>query len=256
MKAKDKRDYRRLGTLYDVLRGHVGQPWDDVYAKIRRTFDSRSIPDGNLLRSLEWNVEKNCRMIDGKVYELAHGNGQARPVDGLYVHPETGILCYRERDHSIPAKKPVDLVRLDDHTSYAKLNGIWFRLEFEYHAPDEIFKTYTFANPGQYAALLQKPGDVHHIYYRDVPDKQRVETGRFQCNKKELVWLRFYLETGKLETKERVKETREYIRQHFRQVKAARKTPGRPSEGVRWPIALLSNISGCNVPPIPQRTVF
>jgi len=245
MKAKDKRDYRRLGTLYDVLRGHVGQPWDDVYAKIRRTFDSRSIPDGNLLRSLKRSVEKSCQMVNGEVYKIAR-TGPQRPVYGLYVHPETGILCYRKRDGYVKKQDPVDLIRLDDNIGYEKIKGIWYRLEFKMHDPDEIYSVYRPSNSDEEI----------RAYYRDVPEHQREHTGTFQCSKKELVWLRFYLETGKLETKVRVKETREYIRQHFRQVKAARKTPGRPSEGVRWPIALLSNISGCNVPPIPQRTVF
>ena len=64
MRPKDKRDYR--GDLRGLLLAQVGQPWNDVYSKLRRTFDTRNGKDQEVMRQLRWLVEQHCEIVGAK----------------------------------------------------------------------------------------------------------------------------------------------------------------------------------------------
>ena len=89
-----------IGPLRKALRKQVGRPWDAVWSELSAVLDTRSITGQHILDHVEWEVARNCRLGAG---------GQVLPpvslkqwcsdgvVTGLYVHPRTGLLCYRER---------------------------------------------------------------------------------------------------------------------------------------------------------------
>lgn len=79
------------------LKAQVGRLWDDVYSDVCRRFDARSYRGREVRRSFHKpsqgyanNVTTHCYIdVDGSVRD-----SQSHLVGGLYVHPETGILCW------------------------------------------------------------------------------------------------------------------------------------------------------------------
>ena len=269
MRPKDKRDYR--GDLHDLLISHVGQPWNDVFSKLCRTFDTRKGRDQEIMGQLRWLVERNCHVVDGEVCENIRSRHDRRPrrVRGMYIHPETGLLCNNDPKAEAPAEKPVESFQLDNFTSYEKIGGIWYRLRFKYHDPDKIWRTYRFedldpANADSwhlaklYGTILRKPGAVHHVYYRDVPHLQRQQLkngGKLQCSKKETEWIEFYLAGGRSQIAARVEENSALLRNYLRQVRAGR-TPAALAAGAAAVPSTVNLIAGNDSVPAPQRTVF
>jgi hypothetical protein len=82
------------------LRAQVGRPWDDVWSDICQRFDNRSYKGRDIRREVNdhrrrWSneVETRCYVsVDGQVRNTC----DYALVEGLYVHPDTGILCYRQ----------------------------------------------------------------------------------------------------------------------------------------------------------------
>jgi len=269
MRPKDKRDYR--GDLRGLLLAQVGQPWNDVYSKLCRTFDTRNGRDQEVMRQLRWLVEQHCEIVGGEVCDSALSRRSAKPypVRGLYVHPETGLLCNNEPDAKVRPKSPVESFDLDNTTSYTRIEGIWYRLIFEYHGPDEIWKTYRFRDmePGRpdaeyvtrtYGAELRHPGDVRHVYYREVPHLQRrplAKGGKLQCGRKETEWVEFYLATGKLEMRSQIAENATMLRSRLVRARATRP----PLNHAAAEVPAVSNphlLAGHLPAPVPQRAAF
>jgi len=66
---------------------------------------------------------------------------------------------------------------------------LWYVVEYGYHAPSEVYKTYHVSEYG--AALrygLTPENPTHNVYYRDVPEKMKepFEIKKKSANKKEL----------------------------------------------------------------------
>jgi hypothetical protein len=109
------------------LRKQAGRPWNDVWSEICKRFDSRSYV-GKERRDVFFdphsgfnNVETNCYVsIDGKVRDTQ----SYYEVSGLYVHPDTGILCYNPESLSWKAKKR-HASFITDEIGLRK-NGEWF----------------------------------------------------------------------------------------------------------------------------------
>jgi hypothetical protein len=82
---------------------------------------------------IKWEVETNCFERDGRLFERPrYGVGDIE-VSGLYVHPRTGLLCYkprvsRPRRSERPA--PVNQVDINENEEYRKINGIWYYQKF------------------------------------------------------------------------------------------------------------------------------
>jgi hypothetical protein len=120
-----------LSPLRRYLRGQVGRPWDKIYSEIRK-----AVPNGlqgdHLWMHIKWEVEINCFERDGHV--LAQPRYFRRDVEvcGLYVHPRTGLLCYKER----PAKRlkettyALNRIELAENEEYRKINGLWYYQKF------------------------------------------------------------------------------------------------------------------------------
>lgn len=71
----------------------VGRPWNRVYSELCATFASRHPRKHDVLHRVNWWVAQRDVTLaaDGSVTELLPGCGRY-PVDGLYVHPVSGLL--------------------------------------------------------------------------------------------------------------------------------------------------------------------
>jgi len=126
-----------LGPWNGYLRKQVGRKWDDVFSEICESLSSyvaRHIVKEHL------NVELNVEKINGIVYSSPETyrwyNGERARVAGLYVDPETGILCDGDGENVTyfvdPRPKPVDYKELvaDIRKSAVRVKGIWYRAKF------------------------------------------------------------------------------------------------------------------------------
>jgi len=92
-----------LGPLEGFLRSNLGRPWDKVFSELRQGLDVRKVTGRHIFDHLESMVETDCWIgTDRKVYTRPRG----WEVNGFYVHPRTGLLCFvqkpsaRERKNS------------------------------------------------------------------------------------------------------------------------------------------------------------
>src|SRR6266545_4071579 len=84
-----------LGPLRGYLRKQVGRPWDRVWSEITQTLDSRSLTGRHIFDHIRWEVEQEAWSgDDGRLYHKRRW-GSIELVDGLYVHPVTGLLSYK-----------------------------------------------------------------------------------------------------------------------------------------------------------------
>ena len=148
---KTIKDYLKGDSFNRYLQSKVGQPWDKVYSEICSMADSRTEHGILLRRDLKWRVElSGVLMIDGMPYTTkwgSHTQSGFFPIHGLYVNPNTGILCNAPKpDHGSWRKqhedeRDIDLLRLEDGTEYEKINGAWFQV-WEDKCLREFYKYY------------------------------------------------------------------------------------------------------------------
>lgn len=131
---KHKNKYRDGKAFQRFLESRVGQHWDDVYSEICKLFDTRSSIGDEFRRMIKWNVELECYIEDGVVYEGRNWHRRThREPTGLYVHPITGILGDGSRNKKkispwlIPRsdERDIDTISVADMW-YQKENGAWF----------------------------------------------------------------------------------------------------------------------------------
>ncbi len=130
-----------LAPLRRYLMRQVGRPWDKVYGEIRQTIDTRSAIGLHVLQHLEDYVATDAFLEDGVVCEW-RWRGGAMPVDGLYVHPKTGLLRFAKRRKTPRQQPPLETVRVNDTVQYQKIDGLWFCMEYRPAAPDELVPGY------------------------------------------------------------------------------------------------------------------
>lgn len=122
-----------LGALRGNLRVSIGKRWDDVYSEFCRKLDRRGLAGYHIWTHLKWEIETKTYLQDGKVLYRDHGG--TLEVTGYYVHPETGLVCYKERPRRRhrrnPEKKPEIPVPGLDGWVYRQFNEIWFRYRYE-----------------------------------------------------------------------------------------------------------------------------
>ncbi|MGD1905674.1 MAG: hypothetical protein ACFB0C_06740 [Leptolyngbyaceae cyanobacterium] len=126
-----------LGPLRRFLRSHVGQPWNDVYSKLCRKLDTKTMAGQHVLSHLWDYVERHVEIIDGiphkKPYWVCGYPLGCHYRDRFYVHPDTGLLCAIQK---VPRKQkrskpPTDELAIDDFHQYRQLNGIWYLITFD-----------------------------------------------------------------------------------------------------------------------------
>ena len=131
---KDVRDLLKSRALTRYIRAQVGRPWDKVYSELCSMADSRSDIGKQVRDIIRWNVETNCVIEDdGEIVSYLSRWFDRRPVDGLFVHPKTGILCYADREsyHGTWAQ-PRSWERDIDYIALADLYRDWENKFFAY----------------------------------------------------------------------------------------------------------------------------
>jgi hypothetical protein len=129
--AKGLSDF--LSPLMRYLEGQVGRPWDKVYSEIRKGIP-RGLHADHLWSHIRSAVQLNCFERDGEVFAWTHYFFGEVKVSGLYVHPRTGLLCFKPK----PSRKPrttnvaasATLIQRGELEEYRKINGIWYYRKF------------------------------------------------------------------------------------------------------------------------------
>ena len=123
-----------LGPLEGFLHSNLGRPWDKVHSELRQGLDVRKVTGRHIFDHLEQMVETDCWIgPDRTVYERPRGWS----VNGFYVHPRSGLLCFvpspsaRARKKERLLRQYIDEIRLDHSQSYKLLDGQWYLVEYE-----------------------------------------------------------------------------------------------------------------------------
>ena len=83
-----------INPLKRYLRSCIGRPWNKVHSELSRKLDRRSVPGSHIWDHVRWEIETDCHI---GADHLAYSNRRRYlnteiPVDGLYVHPRTGLI--------------------------------------------------------------------------------------------------------------------------------------------------------------------
>ncbi len=134
----DKWLNENLAPLGRYIRRQIGRPWDKVFSEIRQAVDTRSAVGLHVLQHIPNFVETETILVDGAVY--CRGYGGLEPVYGLYVHPITGLLRDSKRSrrfrYARPAAGEPNFVFVSPTLGYEKIEGLWYRLEFQVNDPE------------------------------------------------------------------------------------------------------------------------
>jgi hypothetical protein len=125
----DKERNQRLKPLRRFLDSRVGRPWDEVYSEIRKSIHWRRAMGYRVLDRLDRLVATDCFLEDGRVVQP--GWLGSYPPRTFYAHPKTGLLC---RPAPLRYRRPqpeIARVVIDELHCFEKIDGIWYRLEFE-----------------------------------------------------------------------------------------------------------------------------
>ena len=123
-----------LKPLRRYLTSQVGRVWDDVYSDL---CGDATIGGGELVyemrRWIDFIVELNVQMIDGKPYTDRGFEISGCGWRELWVHPETGILMMSEkrRYRYRRPRKIFEQHDLGNGRRAVKLNGIWYEVELK-----------------------------------------------------------------------------------------------------------------------------
>lgn len=97
---------RKLGPVRAWLRQQTGRPWDAVYSELCATFDKRNAAQAYALERTLAQVEMHQLFFaeDGQVCVVSSWGG-SYPVCGLYVHPQTRLLCHQQLEFLSAARR-------------------------------------------------------------------------------------------------------------------------------------------------------
>lgn len=87
-----------LNPLRGYLRKQVGRPWDKVWSELSANLDKRSITGQHIFDHIKWEIETHAIMVGNRAHKHWGGGSYwtTLEVDGLYVHPRTGLVCHQE----------------------------------------------------------------------------------------------------------------------------------------------------------------
>ena len=130
-----------LSPLRGAIRKNAGRKWDTVFSEFCRVLDRRGLSGYHIWTHLIQEVQTKTFLENGVVMDQAPYCSTCRVVDGFYVHPVTGVLCYaqhksrrtrcrRKRAAMKPARIPVPGM---DGWNYQRIDELWFRLKYVCH---------------------------------------------------------------------------------------------------------------------------
>lgn len=125
-----------LSPLRRWLRAQCNRPWDKVYSELCAGIDTRSVVGQHLRDHAMQEVERNCLMdARGKPWRIRSDDYCA--VEGLYVHPRTGLLRWQDktcRKQYLIERAELqrnEFAHLDSVTTEScniRVDGIWYRM--------------------------------------------------------------------------------------------------------------------------------
>lgn len=133
-----------LGPLKRYLFSCIGRPWNDVWSEVCANLSNNTV-DAHLKQHVLMEVEIHTEMVDGKVSIKGESRYRSN-FEGLYVHPETGILCYRKKTPSLLKK---DFFK--DGIWYYEKYGIWYPI-----------------NSFNYCRKIIKYGEIEAVYIKGI----------------------------------------------------------------------------------------
>ena len=93
--ARESKEFSDLlGPLRNFLYAQVGRKWDAVYSEMNATLDKRSLQGKHIWTHVWQYVERNVVFVAGVPYANRRFGVGLYPLDGLYVHPASGILLH------------------------------------------------------------------------------------------------------------------------------------------------------------------
>lgn len=144
-----------LGPLRRFLRKNVGRPWDMIYSEMSQSLDNRTVSGRHIWTHVFGEVIEHCEIReDGKVYEKRNRHyPYDTPIEGLYIHPVSRILCYKE---VIPWRKKFP------QTNYKLMKLIEsYGYQFDRCTPKFVQKNWIVVDE---LRLLEKIGEVWKIH--------------------------------------------------------------------------------------------
>jgi hypothetical protein len=121
--------YPRTRPIKKWLRSQVGRPFNDVYGEMKAVKLS-GYPYGSIAELAEWMVDDKTVMFGSRIYTTKYG--MMYEVDGLYVDPRNGLLCYTpERSYKWRPRVDPDVHPLTENSELRKIEGIWYEQTFD-----------------------------------------------------------------------------------------------------------------------------
>lgn len=135
-----------LNPLKRWLASQVNRPWSKVYAELCENIDRRNTVQQHIFVHLDQFVERDARLVDGKVLAPRYWTQELQPLSEsdveLYVHPRTGILLRnRHRPGRVAAHKAKVMesaeklaeVRRDISPTLQlrKVDGAWYAVKMD-----------------------------------------------------------------------------------------------------------------------------
>ena len=88
-----------INPLRRYLRSCIGKPWNKVHSELSRKLDRRSVAGSHIWDHVISEIETDCYVgADRLVYSNRRRYLNTEiPIDGLYVHPRTGLIREQRR---------------------------------------------------------------------------------------------------------------------------------------------------------------
>ena len=172
-----------LGPLKRFLRSNLNQPWSDVYSRLCKELDPRTMAGQHIIDHLWDFVALHVEMRDGIPYVKPNGcfcNGYypltASYRKRFYVHPDNGLLCGVPRVCQVQTPEPpkaVDRIKISAYVDYRLIDNLWYRITFAALTSDFAWDVLLREQIDRQKALLTYRRSVYAVK-------------KHQCSKKEL----------------------------------------------------------------------
>ena len=170
-----------LGPLRGFLRSNIGRPWDKVFSELRKGLDVRKVTGMHIFDHLKWMVATDCWIgADRRVYAWP----KEHEVNGFYVHPKTGLLCFVPRQSARARKKDrlmrqeIDELSVDSRHSFKLIAGQWYFVDYE------------IVEVGRYQKAQSRWDVIQHREVQLTWGTHRVAVNKRQCNHEEIRGIR------------------------------------------------------------------
>lgn len=197
---KERRDHGAPVRRY--LEKQVGRPWGVIYSELRSAYDARSFINQRVFEIVDRLVtQKNLFVVGGKVLEKSAWCPPSE-VQGLYVHPITGLLCSRSLDgrrYKTDASmaweeaKAAKTIILSATRKLMNLEGLWFLVEMApVTMPKVGFVTKRHDRTGREHLVVHPDEDtvchdvVEQLYYRSMDAADYRKPTLYAKSKKQL----------------------------------------------------------------------